>query len=380
MVHQELSRRLVRDGWRVIHLVPGFPGAFKRETLDGIDIVRVGRSVLSFYALPYYYWRHLRRDTDVLMDVFNCFGSGCALAVGPGRALFTIYHIQDRMWFYQTTFPYVPRLLMPVINSLGYGMEKLQLWLHGLIYRGPAITISESTASELLRFGFKRERIHLMTTGIEGRPLASPADSLPKEDAFTVLLLGPRKSKRPMETLRAFRQFQQQVPDAILWIAGWGTENERLKGYARKHGIRNVEVHGRVSASKRDALMQRAHVLCTSPVKEGWGILVIEANALATPVIGYRVPGLRDALAFQNGICCDPNPDAMAEALAQIHRLWREDPVGYEALRERCLAAARPLTFDRGYRDFSAALDTLMAAPNNHSATAAPPTPRQPMI
>lgn len=353
LVHQELSRRWVRDGWRVIHLVPGFPGAPTRETVDGIEIVRIGRSVLAFYLLPFYYAFRLRRDTDILMDVFCCFGSGCALFSRPGKALFTIYHIQDRMWFYQTTFPHVPRFLMPVINSFGFVMEKLQLLVPGLLFRGPVITISESTASELSRYGFRRDRMLLMTTGIEGRPLASPADSLPKERAFTVLLLGPRKSKRPLETLRAFHRFQQQVPEAVLWIAGWGTEHERLRAYAKKHSIRNLRIQERVSREERDALMQRAHVLCTSPVKEGWGILVIEANAVATPVIGYRVPGLQDALAFGNGICCDPHPSGMAEALFDMHRLWKEDRPGYEAIRGRCLQAAHPLTFDRGYDDVS---------------------------
>ncbi|TLZ97008.1 MAG: glycosyltransferase [Methanobacteriota archaeon] len=42
--------------------------------------------------------------------------------------------------------------------------------------------------------------------------------------------------------------------------------------------------------------MKRAHVLLFPAVREGWGLSVIEANAVGTPAIGYDVPGLRDAI------------------------------------------------------------------------------------
>jgi glycosyltransferase involved in cell wall biosynthesis len=103
-------------------------------------------------------------------------------------------------------------------------------------------------------------------------------------------------------------------------------------------------------------MLQRCHVLCTTPVKEGWGLIVVEANAMGTPAIGYDVPGMREALSFYNGVLCAPNPEAMADALESLYRMWRDRRHEYEALRERALEASRGLTFDRCYEDFCSSL------------------------
>ena len=120
---------------------------------------------------------------------------------------------------------------------------------------------------------------------------------------------------------------------------------------------------GRVPEARRNELLQRAEVLCTSPLREGWGLVVTEANAMGTPVIGYDVPGLRDALAFQNGWLCACTPEKMAERLEEVHRLWSAEPAAYEALRRRCLDSAREFTFDRSYRQFTDVLAERGLAP-----------------
>jgi glycosyltransferase involved in cell wall biosynthesis len=42
--------------------------------------------------------------------------------------------------------------------------------------------------------------------------------------------------------------------------------------------------------------MSRAHVLLVPGVREGWGLVVSEANAMGTPAVAYDVPGLRDSV------------------------------------------------------------------------------------
>jgi len=357
IVHQEWSKRLIQDGYRVVHLVPGFADCLETETVDGVEIRRFGKSVLSFYAAARHYRREFASKTDLLIDVFNCFGSFALRAGCRGKSVFMIHHIQDRMWFYQTTFPGVPRALMPVINVSGYVLEKIQLRLLAHVHPGAAVvTVSPSSADELALYGFRRDAITIAHNGNSIEPLASLDMALPKYDEFTVLLLGPRKSKRPMETLKAFAAFQAKVPEAALMVAGWGTEFPRMKAYAQRNGICNVTFEGRVSEERKRELLQRCHVLCTTPVKEGWGLIVNEANTMGTPVIGYDVPGLRDALAFGNGELCVPNPESMAEKLEQMHKLWKDSPESYRAMCERALEASRQWSFDRSYREFRAAL------------------------
>ena len=42
--------------------------------------------------------------------------------------------------------------------------------------------------------------------------------------------------------------------------------------------------------------MSRAHVLLVPGVREGWGLVVTEANAMGTPAMAYDVPGLQDSV------------------------------------------------------------------------------------
>jgi len=350
LLQHELSKRFVRDGDSVLHLVPGFDGAPEEETVDGVRIVRIGRNVLSFLRLRKEFRLHWQSDTDILMDTFNCVGSGACLETPADRTFLLAYHVQGRMWRYQTSFHGVPQWIMPAITAGGWFVERAQLRRLARRFQGRVLTISASTADDLSRHGFSRDRMTVIPVGIRGRPLLNLDQSLPKAKRFTAILIGPRKSKRPEHSLRAFALLRQARPESELVVAGWGTETEALRRLAGRLGVSGaVRWAGRVTDEQKSELLQAAHVLITTPVKEGWGIIVVEANALGTPAIGYNVPGLRDALAFGNGSLCAETPEAMAAELVRLHDLWRDRPAEYEALRQRSLDAARPITFDAAY-------------------------------
>jgi glycosyltransferase involved in cell wall biosynthesis len=79
-----------------------------------------------------------------------------------------------------------------------------------------------------------------------------------------------------------------------LYIAGDGDERSRLE---KKH-IHNhdIKFFGFVSEEDKYRLLREASMLIVPSIREGWGQVVIQANMVGTPVIGYRVQGLRDAV------------------------------------------------------------------------------------
>lgn len=356
IVHHELSRRLVRDGHAVTHLVPGFPGAPAGEDLDGVRVIRVGRGIFSFARLGAFYRRRLRAETDVLVDVFNCFGSLACLLPGPAVRCLLVHHVQGPVWLHQRSFYGVPRPLMPLINAAGLAMEALQLAFLAAASRVPVLTVSPSSAACLRRLGFRSRRIRLLPEASDAVPLPGLEASAPKEERFTVLTLGLRRMKRPLHVLRAFERLKRRVPEAVLWVAGWGEEEMPLRRYAARRGVRDVHFLGRVSRVERDRLLQRVHVLAAASVREGWGLVVIEANAMGTPVVAYDVPGLRDALQFGNGVLCRPAPRAAADALEEVYRMVRDEPDRYRGWRRAALAAAADRSFDRTAQAFRRAL------------------------
>lgn len=358
LVHQEISKRFVRDGWEVIHLVPGFEGCEPETVVDGVRIIRIGGGILSFYRLPFYFRKHLRSSTTFLVDAFISLGSFSCLLMRPSQAAIIVHHIEDVKWFYQSSFAGVPRWVMPFFQVTGYFIEKLQLLALALLFRGKIVTVSESTAKELVWHGFKRGRIVIIPEAIDGKPLDTLERSLPKEKVFTVMAVGMRKVKRPDHVVRAFELFQAQHSDVQLWLAGWGGMHDALKAQVARRGMRNVIFWGRVTDTQRDELLQRCHVLCVASIREGWGLVVIEANAMGTPVIGYDVPGLRDALAFENGWLAQPSPKGMADQLETAYELWMTDPARYDIIRGRCVETARQFSFDRTFDDFRGGMES----------------------
>ncbi len=73
-----------------------------------------------------------------------------------------------------------------------------------------------------------------------------------------------------------------------------------------------------MSDEERDELVGDARVCVCTSVKEGWGITIIEANALGTPVVATDAPGLRDAVRDgETGVLvADGEPRAFTERLA----------------------------------------------------------------
>lgn len=349
LVHQEISARLVKLGHKVTHLVPGFKNGKEFETVEGVSIHRVGNSTLFFYLLPIVFFKKYRKNTDYLVDVFNCFGSFFNLLwFDHKKTLFLIHHIQDILWFHQTVFPGLPNWLVPVINFFGYFIEKIQLFLYALLFKGKVATVSNSTLIELSGYGFNKENIKILSEGITDLPLENLEQSLPKEDNFTILTIGLRKMKQPEHVLKAFSIFQKENKNSKLWVVGWGTEGDKLKKLTEELGISSSVIFwGRVSNEERTKLMQKAHLLVTAPIKEGWGIIVVEANALGTPALGYNVAGLRDALAFKNGWLTRPNLTDLSKEMKVVYNLWITKPEEYNKIRQNGLDTLRFINFDR---------------------------------
>jgi glycosyltransferase involved in cell wall biosynthesis len=68
--------------------------------------------------------------------------------------------------------------------------------------------------------------------------------------------------------------------------------------------------------------MARAHCLLIPSVREGWGLVVIEANSVGTPAVGYDVPGIRDSIRHEEtGLLAEPgDPSALARQALSLVR------------------------------------------------------------
>lgn len=135
-------------------------------------------------------------------------------------------------------------------------------------------------------------------------------------------------NKRPGDALEAWRLARKTLPGLQLWAAGDGPLRNKLAPATAE----GVHLFGRVDEAMKWGLLSRARLLLVPSVREGWGIVVMEAASVGTPAIGYRVPGLVDSIKHgETGWLCDPSPASMAASIVDAIRDPARIRVGIQA-------------------------------------------------
>lgn len=83
-----------------------------------------------------------------------------------------------------------------------------------------------------------------------------------------------------------------ELPDLTLDIVGSGWWQPHLEELAASLGIESrVTFHGHVSEAEKHHLLAQAWVHAFPSLKEGWGLVVVEAGIHGTPTVAYSEAG-----------------------------------------------------------------------------------------
>ncbi len=194
----------------------------------------------------------------------------------------------------------------------------------------------------------------LVANGVDAARFRPPHDSAERGreraraglgDLFTVLTVGgiePRKGS--LTLLNAFAGLRRAAPelDPVLVIAGGMTlfdyryERERFDARAAELGVRDhVRVPGPLPGGEIEGLFRAADVFAFPSVKEGFGLVALEALAADLPVVASDLDVLRGFLTDGESALLAPVGDGAALAAA-LERVARE-----HELRERLRAGGR---------------------------------------
>jgi glycosyltransferase involved in cell wall biosynthesis len=275
---REVSKRWVEAGNDVTLFTAEFPGSKKEEVAQGVRIVRSGGRFLVYHqAKKFYVERFKKQNFDVVIDEINTVPFFTPRFVENGEKIVALIHqLAREYWFYETSFP---------VNYLGHYLLENR-WLRNYL-DVPTVTVSNSTQRDLIDFGFKH--VFIVPEGLNFQPL----EALPEKSRTVIVFVGRlKRAKRPDHALLAFRRVKKEIPDAELWFLGDGPFIKVLK----KKGVDGVRFFGHLSNLERRNLIQQSSVLVNPSIREGWGLNVIEANALGVPAVAYDVPGLRDSV------------------------------------------------------------------------------------
>lgn len=203
----------------------------------------------------------------------------------------------------------------------------------------PVLAVSESTRADLAAAGLRD--VSVVPQGGIG-----PQTSLPEKETSPTFIFVGRLSpnKRPDHAVAAFARIRQELPDARLWVVGDGDMKPSLAA-ALPAG---AELLGRLPRQDLLDRIGRAHVLLATSVREGWGLVVTEANAMGTPAVAYAVPGLVDSVRSNvTGLLVDPRPEALALGTLGMVR----DADRYRTMRTRAIEWGGEHTWDRTAAD-----------------------------
>lgn len=345
VVTDNILTRLVADGHDVTLLTADYADA---KPLPDMTVIRRGNRFTVYYQVWRYYRDHLRGNADLVIDEMNTMPFFARWYTGAPTVLM-VHQLARQIWFYQLPW---------FISWIGYIAEPIYLFL---LRNQPVITVSESTKNDLKRYGFQDKNIRIISEGIH---LKRPADlnSIKKYDRPTMLSHGAlRAMKRTLDQIQAFETAKVAFPNLQLKISGDSSDpygRKVLEEIKKSPYASDIEYLGRVSNEKKIELMQRAHFIAVTSVKEGWGLIVSEAASQGTPAIVYDVDGLRDSVSHnQTGIIVsENNPTGLVAAIKTL----LSDPNKYEQLRQGGWKASERLTFDRCYQDFNHAVKELI--------------------
>lgn len=340
-VNEEIAKRLARDGHEVILLVGGFEGGVPDEQREGYRIIRLGNRYTVYWHAYRYYKLHLKGWADLVIDEMNTIPFFCKFYVQE-RNILLAYQLCREIWFYQMRFP---------LSIVGFMLEPVYLWLLRDRY---VITESESAKRDMMRFGFSAEKISIVPIGISAKPL----EDLAEESKFpqpTVLSLGAiRAMKRTLDQIKAFEIAKKQIPNLHLKIAGSTTDSygkKVLRRIADSDYTQDIEYLGCVDEAKKIELMRRSHLILVTSIKEGWGLIVTEANSQGTPAAVYNVDGLRDSVKDKKtGWVSKKNtPLSLAEAIIE----GLTNPEEYAQVRKNAWLWSQEFTLEKSYLEFA---------------------------
>lgn len=337
-VSGEIMDRLARDGHEVKVITARYDGSSSKEDVNGITIFRVGNRYSVYLKARNLYKKEFDNWADIVVDEMNTlpFGSGF---YNKTRNIILCYQLAREVWFYQMMFP---------LSLLGYLSEPLMLCKLAKRY-SITVTESNSTKDDLESYGFKN--VHTFRIGMALKPLKSLEV---KSKNNIILSLGSvRPMKRTLDAIKAFEIARDQDKNLKMIVAGdtTGPYARKIIRYVQKSRHNQaIDIKGRVSAAERLKIVQEASVILVTSVKEGWGLIVTEANSQGTPAIAYDVDGLRDSI--KNNVTGLLSPNADFETMGNQVISLLSDSKKYEVLRLNAWRWSKEFTFENSYQDF----------------------------
>jgi glycosyltransferase involved in cell wall biosynthesis len=357
---ENVARSLAAAGHEVTVFCAGYPGAADDEMVDGVRFVRAGTKLSVYAQAVSRLARGAFGQLDVIVDVQNGIPFMSRAVAGDTPVVVLVHHVHREQW---------PVVYDPLRSRIGWWIEsRLAPWL----YRECTyVTVSERSRAELAGLGIAASRIHVIHNGIEQAPGLDVARS---EDPHIAVVGRLVPHKRVEHVLRAAAILRGRHPRLRVSVVGDGWWGPRLERVARTLGVCDiVDFRGFVDEKTKHEIYDSAWVLALPSLKEGWGIVVMEAATHGVPAVAYRDAG-GVCESIDDGLTGRIVEGGEIEFASALHGLLDEDQ-DRRRMGERAKQRTQEYTWSRTAEKFAAVLS--MASDRSGRIAVAPGPSRQ---
>jgi len=322
---------LASKGHKVTLFSAHVKGLPENETYHGYEIIRRGKR-FSVHIKGLIYAKKNQDKYDIIIDQVNTIPFFTPLLIKREKRIAFFHQLCLNVWFYETKFP---------ISIIGYLSERLYLNFYN---NTKSFVVSNSTKNDLIKYCHAKDKNILILENQIDFPIIKKKTKKKKQFVFCARLV---KSKRANDAISALSMTKDK--NAKLIIIGDGPEMPNLKRLVKEKGLKKrVEFTGKLNFDERNKIMSESLAIVVTSVREGWGLIVTEANANMTPAITYDIQGLRDA--NRAGIIVKHNnPKEIAKEMDHII----SDPKLSEDLN------SSSIEFAKSHRDWQSNIDRL---------------------
>lgn len=287
--YYEIAKRLVKKGHHVDVICMKIDGVNDQEEIEGIKIHHIGPTIMN---------PPQRSSSDFMKFILSVF-----------RWIITDdYDIIDA----QAYAPLIPAFLgaklkrTPIIGTIHdvstggddqwIQSSKTAAIAEKILPRLPydkIITVSNSTKKSLVEYYCVNEnRVCVVYNGVDLELI----DSVEVHEKYenTILFAGRLAPHKHVDhLLKVVKSLKKDIPSIKLIIVGTGVEKENLISLTQEYGLKKqVQFLENLDYPELIIEMKKSNLLALPSTREGFGMVLAEANACEIPVVAYASGGV----------------------------------------------------------------------------------------
>lgn len=291
----EIGRRLPQK--HEVHVyTTGTTGNAEEEEMHGMHIHRYGTFDISKSIEQESYLLNLKFSLNLLktipesirrtdgFDILDCNIVSKTLPFASylisRRTQTPLIETWHEVWYKENFKQYNPVMALP-----GFFMELLMPRVSDF-----NIAVSETTKRRLVDLlKVSPDKIVVISNGVDLKKF----NGISVEKKYgRILYVGRLESHKCVDTLLlAYRQLKKRYVDIELILVGKGPQKEYLQNLSKKLNLKDITFHDPVPYERLITIMKSSWMLVLPSIREGQGIVLLEAMAAGTPPIAVQAEG-----------------------------------------------------------------------------------------